>query len=418
VNAQPAPAHDVLVVGGGIGGLATALAAARAGRDVWLVEQAAEFGEIGAGLQLGPNAVRAFDRLGLYDAVAKNAVFPSRSVVRDAMDGSVLTVLDFGSSFVERYGYPYIVAHRRDVLDALLAACHAQPKIHLENGRQVVGVHEDAEAAAVTFADGETYRARVLVGADGINSRVRRLLDTSDPTFSGHVANRGAIAVEDTPHPVSSDEILLWIGTGLHLMQYPVRSGTMYNQVAVHTRDARAHARSVTGSEELNSIFAETCEEVRRSVELIDTTRSWPVADRDPLPTWTTGRSVLIGDAAHAMLQYLGQGACQALEDALELGGALARHPDDCRSAFREYESVRLQVASRCQTVARPWGDLWHTDDPTTLALRDRVFRLRCDDDYSDLDWLYAERVADGRPARDPAGAPHDTLYLTAKDVS
>ncbi len=162
----------------------------------------------------------------------------------------------------------------------------------------------------------------------------------------------------------------------------------------MHTRDARAHARSVTGSEELNSIFAETCEEVRRSVELIDTTRSWPVADRDPLPTWTTGRSVLIGDAAHAMLQYLGQGACQALEDALELGGALARHPDDCRSAFREYESVRLQVASRCQTVARPWGDLWHTDDPTTLALRDRVFRLRGDDDYSDLDWLYAERVA------------------------
>ncbi len=230
MNAQPAPAHDVLVVGGGIGGLATALAAARAGRDVWLVEQAAEFGEIGAGLQLGPNAVRAFDRLGLYDAVAKNAVFPSRSVVRDAMDGSVLTVLDFGSSFVKRYGYPYIVAHRRDVLDALLAACHAQPKIHLENGRQVVGVHEDAEAAAVTFADGETYRARVLVGADGINSRVRRLLDTSDPTFSGHVANRGAIAVEDTPHPVSSDEILLWIGTGLHLMQYPVRSGTTRSQ--------------------------------------------------------------------------------------------------------------------------------------------------------------------------------------------
>ncbi len=392
MNVPQGPELDVLVVGGGIGGLAAALAAARAGRQVRLVEQAAQFGEIGAGLQLGPNAVRAFDRLGVYDDVAKHAVFPSRCVVRDAMDGSLLTVLDFGDAFVERYGYPYIVAHRRDVLDALLKACEAHSRVDLENGRQVVDVQEGADAAAVTFRDGGIYRARVLIGADGINSRVRRLLDTSEPRSSGHIAHRGAISVEDVPHEVSSDEVLLWIGSGLHLIQYPVRSGTMYNQVAVHTHEARALARSAAGSEELTAVFAGTCQEVRRSVDLIDTSRNWPVSDRDPLATWSTEHSVLLGDAAHAMLQYLGQGACQALEDAVELGQALARHPGNCRDVFAEYEGARQEITSRCQLVARPWGDLWHTADPTTLALRNRVFRQRAADDYSDLDWLYAER--------------------------
>ncbi len=386
------PHHDVLVVGGGIGGLATALAAARGGRTVRRVEPAGEFGQIGAGLQRGPNAVRIFDRLGIYSAIAKNAVFPTRSVVRDAKDASLLTVLEFGDAFVARYGYPYIVAHRRDVLDALLEACRAQPRIHLENNRQVVAVHEEPGAAAVTFADGETYRTKVLVGADGINSKVRRLLDDSEPSVSGHIANRGTISVDAIPHAVASDEVLLWIGTGLHLMQYPVRSGTLYNQVAVHTGEARARALAVTGSEALDAIFAETCEEVRRSVTMINTARNWPVSDRDPLRTWSTDHSVLVGDAAHAMLQYLGQGACQALEDAWELARALAHHPDHPRRAFMDYEGARLEIASRCQSVARPWGDLWHTADATTLALRNRVFRLRASDDYSDLDWLYAPR--------------------------
>ncbi|NYI78929.1 FAD-dependent oxidoreductase [Nocardioides panzhihuensis] len=385
------PAADILVVGGGIGGLATALSAARAGRQVRLVEQAPEFGEIGAGLQLGPNAMRAFDRLGVYDAVAQSAVFPSRGVFRDAVDGSTLTVLDFGETFRQRYGYPYVVAHRRDVLDALLAACHAEPRIVLENNRTVIAARETSDAAEVEFADGETYRANLLVGADGIRSRVRHLIDDSDPTFSGHVAYRGAISIEDVPGEVSSDEVLLWIGPGMHLMQYPVRSGTMYNQVAVYERPA-GRTEPVGDQDELEAAFTRACDEVKRSVALIDTSRGWPVCDRAPLANWSTDRSVLIGDAAHAMLQYLGQGACQALEDALELGAALQQHPHDHTLAFKSYEQVRRPVASQCQTVARPWGALWHTEDPTLLALRNRVFRMRDADDYDDLDWLYAER--------------------------
>jgi 3-hydroxybenzoate 6-monooxygenase len=398
MSAQFTPvAEDILVAGGGIGGLATALAAARVGRSVRLVEQAAEFGEIGAGLQLGPNAVRAFDRLGIYEAVAQSAVFPSRAVVRDAVDGSVLTVLDFGESFVRRYGYPYLVAHRRDVLDALLEACRAQPGIVLENSRVVVSARESAEAVEVDFADGETYRADILVGADGIRSQVRQLLDNSEPTFSGHVAYRDTIAIEDVPAGAfgdgAVDEVLLWIGPGMHLMQYPVRSGTLYNQVAVYERPA-GREEPAGDTAELRAAFAPACVEVRSAVERIDTSRGWPVCDRDPLPTWSTDRSVLIGDAAHAMLQYLGQGACQALEDALELSAALGNHPGDRKRAFDAYEGARRPVAARCQEVARPWGALWHTEDPTMLTLRNRVFRARRPDDYTDLDWLYGERDA------------------------
>lgn len=385
-----APQHDVLVVGGGIGGLATALSAARAGRRVHLVEQSPEFGEIGAGLQLGPNAMRAFDVLGVYDAVVRTAVFPTRAVVRDAVDGSLLTELAFGPAFVERYGYPYVVAHRRDVLDALLDGCRTHPGITLENGRTAAGVSEEEDGAAVRFADGDTYRAALVVGADGIRSRVRQLIDTTDPVFSGHVAYRGAIPIADIPDTDVADEVILWIGPGMHLMQYPVRSGAMYNQVAVYERPAGSPAQG--SLEEFEAAFSRACEAVRRSVALISTAQSWPIHDRSPLSTWRTEHSVLIGDAAHAMLQYLGQGACQALEDALELGASLALHADDQHRALETFEEIRLPVTSRCQTVARPWGALWHSDDATVVGLRNRVFSLRAPDDYSELDWLYAPR--------------------------
>ncbi len=387
-----AATHDVLVVGGGIGGLATALAVARAGREVQLVEQSPEFGEIGAGLQLGPNAMRAFDRLGVYGAVAESAVFPARAVVRDAIEGSVLTTLDFGDTFVSRYGYPYVVAHRRDVLDALLEACRAESNIRLENGRTAVAVRDTTDGAEVTFADGDIYTARLLIGADGIRSRVRRLLDTSEPSFSGHVAYRGAVPVDDIPERVSADEVLLWIGPGVHLMQYPVRSGSMYNQVAVYERPGPNPAAR-GDVDELKAAFAPTCEAVHRSVSMIDTSIGWPVHDRVPMAGWSTAHSVLVGDAAHAMLQYLGQGACQALEDALELGASLSQHPDDLPAAVGAFEDVRRPITSRCQMIARPWGALWHSQDETVVALRNRVFRGRKPDDYEDLDWLYAERA-------------------------
>ncbi|MEU4160834.1 FAD-dependent monooxygenase [Actinoplanes sp. NPDC026670] len=388
--------HDTLVVGGGIGGLAAALALTRAGRQVMVAEQAPQFAEIGAGLQLGPNAMRAFDRLGVHAAVIDAAVLPARAVIRDAVTGGELTVLDLGRPFRARYGYPYVVAHRHDVLSALLDACSAEPGLELRTGRTAIDVQERDEHAEVTFADGEVLTAGLLVGADGIRSQVRRLIDRSPPRFSGHVAYRGTITPSQLVVDPPPDDVTLWIGPGIHLMQYPVRRGELYNQVAVYERPASE--REPRGdAEEFHAAFSIAHRKVRESVALLDPHRDWPVHDRDPLPSWTTAHAVLLGDAAHAMLQYLGQGACQALEDAVALADAVSSQPHCQDRARRQYEQRRVARASRCQTVARPWGDLWHTQDATLLALRNRVFRLRRPDDYTDLDWLYAD------PAKDAA---------------
>ncbi|MBF4476684.1 FAD-dependent monooxygenase [Rhodococcus rhodochrous] len=389
----------LLVIGGGIGGLGSALALARAGRTVHLVEQAPAFTEIGAGLQIGPNATRAFDRLGLLAELSDIAVHPRSAVVNDAHTGERLTTLDFGPKFLARYGYPYLVAHRSDILNILLQACKREPLITLENNRTVVNVEESSKYALVTFADGTVYTADIVVGADGIKSRVRQLLDKSEPVFSGHVAHRGAIDIADVATEVNHDDVVLWMGPGIHLMQYPVRRGELYNQVAVYESPRYSAGRDDWGhQDEFDEMFAPACAEVRNAIAKIDMSRAWPVFDRDPLDTWSTEHTVLIGDAAHAMLQYLGQGACQALEDALGLARALGGFPDDPARAFKTYESARIPITSKCQTVARPWGRTWHTDDPALLALRNRVFRMRAADDYSDLDWLYAERPEDVAP--------------------
>ncbi|GJF03494.1 FAD-dependent monooxygenase [Pseudonocardia sp. D17] len=383
-----------LVVGGGIGGLATALSIARTGRPVHLLERAAEFGEIGAGLQFGPNASRALDALGVLPDVLPTAVKPERAVLRDAVGGGVLTTLELGETFRRRYGYPYLVLHRGDLLDVLLAHCRAHELITLESGRSVVDAEVRADGAAVTCADGNRYDAEALVAADGLHSVLRGQVVEDEVVNSGYAAYRGAVPVEAVPHLVAADDVVLWVGPGVHLMQYPMRRGELYNEVAVfrseHFRAGRTEPGEWGGPEELDDAFAAMCDPVCEAVARIDRSRFWPMFDRGPAPTWVRDRLVLVGDAAHPMLQYLGQGACQALEDAVELGYRVQSARQDVDQAYREFEAVRLPRASRCQTTARPWGELWHTDDPLLLAVRNRLFAGRAADDYRELDWLYA----------------------------
>ncbi|MCI2422562.1 FAD-dependent monooxygenase [Saccharopolyspora sp. K220] len=380
-----------LIVGGGIGGLAAALAVARAGRAVHLLERAAEFTEIGAGLQFGPNAIRMLDRLGLLSELLEVAVLPRHGVMRHAITAEPLTTLDLGGAFRERYGYPYVVVHRSDLLSILVDACRAEPGIQLENNKAVVEARADGEAAQVRCADGSAYRAELLVGADGLRSVVRTLVSDDEPVPSGYVAYRGALPMHEVQTEVDNDDVVLWVGPGLHLIQYPVRRGELYNQVAVFRSESFRRGDEVVGPVgELFGRFSETCEEVQRHVSRIETARSWPIYDRDPIPTWVHGPAVLLGDAAHPMLQYLGQGACQALEDALALGDAVGAYGGDITKAVQAYDSVRVPRAGLCQTRARMWGEVWHTNDPVTLGLRDRYMHSREPDDYSELDWLYA----------------------------
>lgn len=381
-----------LVVGGGIGGLATALAIAHTGRDVHLIEQAPEFTEIGAGLQVGPNATRMLDRLKVLDQVLELAVMPARGVMLDAVTGDQLTVLDLGPSFRERYGYPYMVVHRSDLLTILLQACREHPSITLENNKAVAEVWSEGDRAGVKCLDGSLYESELLLGADGLNSRVRTLIDDSAPRNSGYVAYRGTLPMSDMKSEVSDNDVVLWVGPGMHLIQYPIRRHELYNQVAVIRSDRFHRGEDVYGTpDELVDRFSIACADVQRSIARISTDRSWPILDRDPLHTWVHGRAALLGDAAHPMLQYLGQGACQALEDAHTLAQEVTANRDDLPAALASYQDRRIQRTTRCQLSARPWGDVWHTGDPAMLALRNRVLRSRSPNDYSELDWLYLD---------------------------
>lgn len=384
----------LLIVGGGIGGLSTALAVARTGHPAHVIEQAPEFTEIGAGLQIGGNATRVLSRIGVLDAVEAVAVHPQRAVMRDAMTGDKLTGLTLGQTYRDRYGFPYLVTHRSDLLQILLDACVAEPLITLENNRSVIEVEPGPDDVLVTCEDGARYRAATLIGADGLRSRLRRLFVDDEPVCSGYVAYRGTMPIADVATDVDANDVVLWIGPRLHLMQYPVRAGSLYNQVAVF--HSGTFAAGVPDSEwgtpeELDEVYAETVDAVRLSAGSVSRARHWPLYDREPLDHYVRGRIALLGDAAHPMLQVLGQGACQALEDAVCVADCLSEHDEDPQKALAAYEQARLPRTTTCQRIARPWAEMWHTTDPLAIALRDRVFRSRADDDFSDVDWLYAD---------------------------
>jgi len=381
---------DVAVVGGGIGGLALALGLARGGKHVRVLERAPAFGEIGAGIQVAPNASRVLDGLGVLAQVHRDAVFPRRMVWRDIADGAALTTLDLDAPFRERYGFPYLVMHRSDLLTALLDACEAEARIELTANAHVTAIDEGDACATAVLADGTRITAAVVVGADGLWSTIRPTIeDDGPPINSAYVAYRGAIPIDEVAGDgdAAFDSVVLWTGHNRHLVQYPVRRGELYNQVAVF-RSARFDGgdADVWGTpDEMDAMYAHDAPAVVRAIARVQRDRRWPMYDRLPIARWRRGRVVLLGDAAHPMLQYLAQGACQALEDAAVLANMLIAH-DDSDVAIDAYIAEREPRTARVQTLARAWGDWWHLADH---ASRDARLAARRDDDYADVDWFY-----------------------------
>jgi 2-polyprenyl-6-methoxyphenol hydroxylase-like FAD-dependent oxidoreductase len=382
-----------LVIGGGIGGLTTALALSRQGYRVHLIEKATEFGEIGAGIQIAPNGSRMLDSLGILDKIQAYAVYPQRLILVDALSGNLLTTLDFGEHFQRAYKYRYLVMHRSDLLTILLEACQQSDAITLETNREVVAVDDPGNGALVTCADGSTYECDALIGADGLHSVVRKyVIDDGDPVSAEFVAYRGAIPMEDVIETAGMDTIRYWIGPNLHLIQYPLRRGELYNQVAVFkSLRYRPDSDDWGTEEELEAHFARTDTSVKKALARVKRDRRWPLYDRPPADNWTRHHITLLGDAAHPMLQHIAQGACQALEDAVCLADTLANYRGDVSQAFLAYQSERIPRTARVQRSARLFGDIIHSDGITAL-LRNALLSRRAPDDYTYTDWFYGYR--------------------------
>src|SRR5579884_3036328 len=379
-----------LVIGGGLGGLTTALALSRKGYPVHVIEKAHEFGEIGAGIQIAPNGSRALDELGVLSETRSYAVYPQRLLIVDALSNNTLTILDFGEKFRQAYTYPYFVMHRNDLHTILLNACRRSNMVTLETNREVITVEDLGDGARVTCDNGATYECNALVGADGLWSTVRNyVIGDGEPICVEFVAYRGAIPMEEVIESAGLDTIRYWIGPNLHLIQYPLRGGKLYNQVAVFKSERYRPDTDDWGTEdELEAHFAKTHESVKRALTRVKRDRRWPLYDRLPADNWTRHRITLLGDAAHPMLQHIAQGACQALEDAVCLADAVDSYPGDVEAAFRAYQEERIPRTARVQRSARLFGDIIHSDGLTAL-LRNALFAGRAPDDFTYTDWFY-----------------------------
>ena len=386
--------EPILIVGGGLGGLTTALALARRGRLTQVLEGAPEFGAIGYGVQFGPNVFHVFDRLGLMDQVLAVADSPAAVSMFDAVDGKELVRIPTGSpSFRARFKYPYIVVHRIDVHNVLLEACRRNGAVELVADAMVNGYEDRGDSVAVTTADGRTFRGAAVVAADGVRSMFRQqLIGDGDPRPIGYVALRTIIPIAELAADVPRDCVVLWGGPGMHVVHYPLRHGKEFNVVAVFRTSAHAkRGDAATYRAELEHTYRNAHPAMRALIATMDLRWRRSIADRNPVRHWHKGRIVLLGDAAHAPLQSLAQGAGMAIEDGLCLAELIDAADDDFSAAFRRFEAARLLRTARVQLESRAlWDSFLHLDEGierdvrnATVAAWDEAHMFDC------LSWLY-----------------------------
>jgi len=385
------PALPILVAGGGIGGLALAYALAEDGHQITVLEQSVAFGEIGAGIQLGPNIFKMFDYLALTEPVSAVSFFPAGLCMNDVRSAERVVRVPLAETVRAAYGFPYGVIYRVDLHRILLDACKARSNVSLRTSAKVEAYTQSADGVRITLAGGESLDGAALVGADGLWSRIREsVVGDGKPRVSGHIAYRAVLKREDVPAQLWSDDVVLWGGEKTHLVHYPLRRGELFNLVAVfHSNKYEEGWNTFGDTEELNERFAAACPRVKELLARIETWKMWVLCDREPVSNWTDGRVTLLGDAAHPMLQYLAQGAGQAIEDAVVLREALRFARGDVRQALQKYQQARYLRTGRVQLTARFYGDIYHAAG-VQRELRNAMFQSgRESAGFAGLKWMY-----------------------------
>jgi len=381
---------EILVAGGGIGGLSAALALALKGRRVRVLEKAPEFGEIGYGIQMGPNVSRMLDRLGVLEAIEAHAFFPDALILADALDDREITRIAVGKFFRQRYGYRYFVVHRRDLHGEILKACRQRGEIALQTSRGVASFEQRADAVRVRCENGEEVEGAALIGADGLRSPTRQaVIGDGAPRAAGHFVYRGVVPMDQITDRSRAEAMTIWGGPDLHLVQYRLRGGTVMNNVAtIVSRRFRQGEKDAGAPDELEQAFARAHPHVRDMLRYVSRERHWVLHDRDPATNWSKGRVTLLGDAAHPTLQYLAQGAQMAIEDAVVLADKMAAAGEDFAPAFQAYQRERMNRSARVVLSSRFFGELLHVDGGAR-ELRNELLRKREPESHAEFDWLY-----------------------------
>jgi salicylate hydroxylase len=380
---------SVGIVGGGIGGMTAALAMLQRGFDVHVYEQAREFSEVGAGIQVSPNASRVLHRLGLEDALARMGVRPLAMHQRGWDDGRTLLGTPLGDTVVEAFGFPHYQMHRADVLATLVRAL---PDERLHVSHRLVDFTDHGDRVSLAFEDGGSAEVEVLVGADGIHSTVQRLLfGEQRPHFTGCIAYRGLIPAERVAEleiPVDSQ---VWMGPGRHFVHYYVQERHLLNWVALVEQDTWTRESWTDRGDVADAIAAYEGwhSQIRRILDCVDETFVWALFDRAPLERWSKGLVTLLGDACHPMLPFMAQGAAQAIEDGVALTNCLAETAD-VPAALRRYEAVRLPRASKIQALSAKNKIRFHLPDGPEQEERDRQMATSSTDwSVQAVAWIY-----------------------------